>query len=196
VFYGQGDYSAAAPLFERALAIQERALSPDHPTLAATLNNLANLRKAQKNYLAARQLLQRALAIRERTLGPEHPDVAWSVGDLGVLMREQGDYTGAEGQFRRALAIFERTDQQDGVAWTLNDLGLLNQRRGDAATAESYYQRAIETFESKVSKSHPDLAEFLDNYAALLRQTGRASEAEPLAKRAASIRDGQPATPS
>ncbi len=196
VLYSQGDYAAAAPMFERALAIQEKVLSPDHPNLAATLNNLANLRKAQKNYPAARALLQRALAIREKSLGPDHPDVAWSIGDLGILMREQGDYAGAEVQFRTALATFERIGQQDGVAWTLNDMALLNQRRGDTATAESYFQRAIATFEANVSTSHPDLAEFLDNYAGLLRQSGRSAEAEPLAKRAAAIRSGQPAISS
>lgn len=33
-------FDKAAPLFNRALAIEEKALGPDHPDLATTLNNL------------------------------------------------------------------------------------------------------------------------------------------------------------
>ena len=37
----QGDYAEARPLYERALAIPEKALGPDHPDVATSLNNLA-----------------------------------------------------------------------------------------------------------------------------------------------------------
>ena len=39
----QGDLAAARPLFERALAIREKALGPEHPDTAGSLNNLACL---------------------------------------------------------------------------------------------------------------------------------------------------------
>ena len=35
----EGDYAAAHPLYERALAIREQVLGPDHPDTAASLNN-------------------------------------------------------------------------------------------------------------------------------------------------------------
>ncbi len=187
--FDQGDYTAAAPLYERALAIQEKALGPDHPNLASTLNNLANLRKAQKDGEAALALFRRTLAIREKALGPNDPDVAWSIGDLGVLLRDRGDYARAEPQFRRALAIFQHGKQGYGVAWTLNDLGILYRRRRDFGAAENYFQRAVAAFEQSVGESHPDLAGCLDNYAALLREMGRAAEAEPLERRASGIRN-------
>ncbi|MCS6938606.1 MAG: tetratricopeptide repeat protein, partial [Roseiflexus sp.] len=38
-----GDYAAARPLYERALAIRDQALGPAHPDTAASLNNLAAL---------------------------------------------------------------------------------------------------------------------------------------------------------
>ncbi len=43
----QGDYAAARPLYERALAIREAALGPEHPDVATSLNNLAGLHYAQ-----------------------------------------------------------------------------------------------------------------------------------------------------
>jgi tetratricopeptide (TPR) repeat protein len=39
----QGDLAAARPLYERALAIREKALGPEHPETATGLNNLASL---------------------------------------------------------------------------------------------------------------------------------------------------------
>ncbi len=39
----QGQYAQAEPLHKRSLAIREKALGPDHPSVAASLNNLALL---------------------------------------------------------------------------------------------------------------------------------------------------------
>ena len=39
----QGKYEEADPLYLRAVAIGEKTLGPDHPTLATTLNNRAGL---------------------------------------------------------------------------------------------------------------------------------------------------------
>ena len=38
-----GDYAKAEPLFQRALKIHEKALGPEHPDTATSLNNLALL---------------------------------------------------------------------------------------------------------------------------------------------------------
>ena len=48
--------SATAParrLYERALAIREKALGPDHPDVATSLNNLPLLHRAQGRYAEA-----------------------------------------------------------------------------------------------------------------------------------------------
>ena len=46
----QGAYERALPLFERALAIREKALGPNHPDVATSLNNLAALHRDQGAY--------------------------------------------------------------------------------------------------------------------------------------------------
>lgn len=43
----QGNYAEAEPLYERSLAIFEKALGPQHPNVAQSLNSLAELLKAQ-----------------------------------------------------------------------------------------------------------------------------------------------------
>jgi tetratricopeptide (TPR) repeat protein len=83
--YGRARFSNAQPLYQRALAIWEKALGPEHRNVATSLNNLAGLYHAQSRYAQAEPLYQRALAIREKALGPDHPDVATSRNNLAEL---------------------------------------------------------------------------------------------------------------
>ena len=41
--YRAGKYAEAIPLAQRVLAINEKALGPDHPDVARSLNNLATV---------------------------------------------------------------------------------------------------------------------------------------------------------
>jgi len=45
VLYAKGDYAAAETLLRRALAIDEKALGPDHPTTRQIKLNLDDLLK-------------------------------------------------------------------------------------------------------------------------------------------------------
>jgi Tetratricopeptide repeat len=56
LYYGQGQYAKAEPLYQRSLAIAEKALGPEHPEVATSLNNLAALYRAQGQYAKAEPL--------------------------------------------------------------------------------------------------------------------------------------------
>jgi hypothetical protein len=60
LLHAQGDLAGALPLSERALAISEKALGPEHPDTAMSLNNLALLLMDQADLAGARPLLERA----------------------------------------------------------------------------------------------------------------------------------------
>ena len=60
----QGQYAQAEPLYKRALAIWEKALGPDHPDVATSLESLAALYRATKRDEGAETLEQRAARIR------------------------------------------------------------------------------------------------------------------------------------
>src|SRR5215468_11582404 len=57
--YNQGRYSEAMPLAQRALAIQEKALGPNHPSVANLLSNLAFLYHNQGRYAEAERSEER-----------------------------------------------------------------------------------------------------------------------------------------
>ncbi len=66
LYHAQGHYAEAEPLYKRALAIQEKALGPDHSSVAISLENYAALfRKTGRGDLATMMEL-RAKAIRAK----------------------------------------------------------------------------------------------------------------------------------
>src|SRR5215207_9718883 len=59
----RGSYLAAELFLKRAIAVDEKAHSPDHPGLAATLDKLATLYQATGRHGSAAPLFARALMI-------------------------------------------------------------------------------------------------------------------------------------
>ena len=83
-----GDLAGARPCYERALAIREKVLGPEHPHTATSLNNLAVLCYHEEKFEEAARLMRRALTIRENALGPEHPDTQGSRQSLALIEKK------------------------------------------------------------------------------------------------------------
>jgi hypothetical protein len=62
----QGNYSQAAPLFQRAIAIREMQLGPDHADVAKTLEEYAALLRKTNQSAKAADVEMRAKAIRAK----------------------------------------------------------------------------------------------------------------------------------
>src|SRR3990172_13213662 len=80
----QGHYAEAEEQFSAALKEAE-AFGPEHPRLAASLNNLASGDAARGQAVRAEPLSRQALAIRQKGLGGQHADGAASLEDLGSI---------------------------------------------------------------------------------------------------------------
>jgi tetratricopeptide (TPR) repeat protein len=189
----RAQYPQAEPLYQRALAIYEQQLGPQHPSTATSLNNLAELYRDQGKYEQAEPLYQRALAIREQQLGPQHPFTATSLDNLARLYRTQGKYEQAEPLLKRALAIQEKQlgPQHPHTARSLNNLAGLYRGQGKYDQAEPLYQRALAIYEQQLGPQHPSTATSLNNLAGLYRDQGKYEQAEPLYQRALAICEQQ-----
>lgn len=180
-----GKHSIAAPIAERALALAQRELGPDHPSTFTSLSNLASVYQAQGRYNQAEPLFERALAERERVLGPEHADTLSSVNSMGELYRLQARYAEAETFLKRALGERERIlgSEHPDVFESANDLGLLYRVQGRYGEAAPLYKRALEGRERMLGPEHKDTLTSVNNLAALYLAQGRHADAEPLYQR-------------
>jgi len=100
---------------------------------------------------------------------------------------KQGRYTDAEEPLKAALKEVQRLGQDSPLGTTLNKLALLYHAQGMYAEAEPLYKRSLAIREA-LGSEHSNLAQGLDNYAALLRTTKREDQAAKLRARARAIR--------
>ncbi|MFX0199094.1 MAG: tetratricopeptide repeat protein [Candidatus Hodarchaeota archaeon] len=192
--YQQGRYSEAVAMAREALKAAENTFGPNHPNMAASLNNLAFLQQAQGKYAEAEPLFKRALKIYEKALGPEHPRhilVATSLNNLAGLYQAQGKYVEAEPLYRQALKIREKVLGKDhpDVVGSLNSVAAVYKAQGKYTEAEPLYRQALRIREKDLGKDHPDVVGSLNNLAAVYKVQGKYAEAEPIYRQALRIRE-------
>jgi tetratricopeptide (TPR) repeat protein len=157
-FVARGAFAEARSLFERALAMCEKVLGPDHLATGLSLHNLAAELGREGDLAAARPLHERSLAIAEKVLGPEHPDTATSLHNFARLLEAQGDLVAARTLYERALAIRLKVlgPKHLDTATSLDRLARLLQAQGDFAAARPLYERALTIREKALGPSiHP-----------------------------------------
>ena len=78
------------------------------------------------------------------------------------------------------------------VATCLNNLGLLALLRGKFRQADLHFRRSLKILEKSLGPDHSSVALTLENYAALMRKTGRDAEADAFEARARDIEAAHP----
>ncbi len=181
----QGSFAEAERLYRKALGIREHEQGPNHPDVAVILNNLAALEVAQGRYADALPLLARALTIRQAALGNAHVLTAQSLNNLALLYAAQGDAAAAEPLYTQALAILEAAAPAPQSGEPTPGVQPPGSQPGDPRGADP---RSDDPRSGDPRSG--ELGRVLDNYAALLHDTGRDLEAEKLEARARALHAG------
>ncbi|MGI9413885.1 MAG: CHAT domain-containing tetratricopeptide repeat protein, partial [Hyphomicrobiales bacterium] len=190
VYFVRLQYDQAGQLFEQALELFTEHLAPDHLYFTVTLNNLAEVRKAQGRYQETEALLLKALAINEKTHGPRSHLLGPNLNNLADLYRLRGRYEEAETLMRKQLDIMEAAlgPGHITIATSLNNLALMLIARGRSDEAALLLLRALSIQEKALGADHPDVASTLNNLADALFWSGKADKARALLERSLAIR--------
>jgi serine/threonine-protein kinase len=181
-YFGLGEYDAARPLLEEALAMRRRLHAGDHPDVAASLYALAYLLRNQSDFDRAEPLYRESLAMRRRLLPADHPDVVTSLNGLAYLLRGRERWDAALPLYREAIARGRRVAARGAgpgpeLAQSVYGLGATLQGRGDLVAAERAYREALALFES-LDGEHPGINTALFGIAATLHERGEHAAAE------------------
>ncbi|HAT14715.1 MAG TPA: hypothetical protein DCS91_15090 [Microcoleaceae bacterium UBA11344] len=184
--YNEGKFDEAILVAEQALTLAKSLHSGDHPDVADSLNNLAELYRTQGRDSEAEPLLQQSLEMKKRLFKGDHPDVALSLNNLALLYESQGRDSEAEALYQQALKMSESLFKEDHpyVASSLNNLAELYRYQGRYSETEPLLQKALEMRKRLFPVDHPHLATSFNNLALLYSSQGRYSESEPLFKQA------------
>ncbi|ALF56258.1 NB-ARC domain-containing protein [Nostoc piscinale CENA21] len=186
-FYnGRGLYNQAITWSEQCLEIAKKRLGEEHPSVATSLNNLAELYLYQGKYSKAEPLYLQALALRRYCLGEEHPDFAISTNNLAYIFLNQGKYSKAEPLFLQALKLMQNLlgEEHLCVATCLKNLALLYNFQGRYCEAELRSRQALKLIRNLLGEEHLDVASCLNNLALIYTSQERYNEAEPFYLRA------------
>ena len=189
--YQDGRTEEAESFFLLAAQVAEEFDDAD-PRLALTLGNLADLYRTQARDEEAESAYLESLALLEGIDGPDSPRVARFVADIAVFYTALGRDEEAEPLYWRALNALEWThgfDHDDVLELRTTLAGFLLQQ-ARYREAEPLY---VEVLAILLDVPEPDrdqdrVLTALDEYAALLRATGRTDEAETAEARAREIR--------
>jgi predicted HTH transcriptional regulator/tetratricopeptide (TPR) repeat protein len=176
-YIGQANYRFAEPWFRECLVVTRSKLGGEHPDVARSLNNLAELYRTQGRYAEAEPLYLEAMEMCRL-----EPDVASSLNNLAEFYRAQGKYEEAEPLYLEAMGIYRRLlgEEHPDIASSLNNLAELYRAQGKYEEAEPLYLEAMGIYRRLLGEEHPDIATSLNNLAGLYSSQGKYEEAEPL----------------
>ena len=183
----RGDYRAAVPLLEQAVAIHRESLGPDHVTYAAALANLGAQFLLLGDHANAEELLG-DMAIRRRVLGDGHIAVAEGFDHLGALQSAKGRLDLAEPLIRRGLETYRAVlgDGHPEVAKSIHNLAGQYLASGHPALAARFLAEMDPVLQAALAQDepHPQWAHTLDMWAEAFAEVGNVVAAEPLVRQA------------
>jgi len=182
----EGKYATAESLFQRALAIREKTLGPEHPAVASILGSLGTLNYSRHNYSHAESLFKRAISVWDQASQTQTFNYAQTLQNLGVMYFALRKYDEARSRsFDRAATIKEHLlgKNHPGVADALIRL-LVPVWLVATMPRLSRPPTSVSILEKSSPPNYRALIQALTNYAVVLEKTKRKAEAELLETRA------------
>lgn len=178
-----GELELADTYFQESLALYERLLDADHPSLVTTRLSYGLNQFELERFEAARTTLARAVEAGDRVLGSEHPKTLSALNNLGMVHWRLGDreesveIVGQVLERRRALYGNDHPE----VANALNNLAFVALNTGDIASAERLYREVLEMRIRQHGERHERVAHATQQLAfVLLRHKGDVDAAAPM----------------
>ncbi len=148
----QGKFDSGVVVAKKALELAERERGPDHPSVAASLNRLAEHYRALGQFAVAEPLYRRSLAIRENARIPDQPGLGQALNNLAQLywrkagMQRPSPSSSAPWQYgRRRAGRITRTSARRSTAWpssTASRAGSPRRSRSTGARCRSGKKRS------------------------------------------------------
>jgi tetratricopeptide (TPR) repeat protein len=186
----QGEaYKKAQQKFVNGRTILKDFYGPNHPFVAASLNNQATVYLLRGNYHGAEDLYTGAYDAWSASVGPQQLLTAAGLGNLGMLDLVLGRYAQAEKRLQQALAIRteDLPEQHPLRALSLDAFAAAALAENHCEQARAPAQAALTIAEKQFGPEHPAVAVALHTLASLYAQQARYTKAEAFCRRALAV---------
>jgi len=144
-----GQIESGEQLIRAALEARRARLGGEHPDVAASLYDLAEVLQQRSAYAEAEAYTRESLAIRRKALGERSAEAAESLDQLAMDLLLQGDFDAAEHAGREALSVREQLfgPRSAEAADTLLTLArIASNGKGEFESAQQLAQRAYDIY--------------------------------------------------
>jgi tetratricopeptide (TPR) repeat protein len=179
---GMGRHDLAVDQYERARALYDRLVGPDHPQARLSANNLANSYSALGRNDDALRLREEVLAVSRAKLGPGHPDTLTSLQNLAISYYNLG-------RLEDARRLFEEASDQwrarfgpghPGTLLIVQNLAAVDAELGRLDEARRLLQETFALQAAALGADHPETLTTMQNLAAVYAKFGRLEDARRL----------------
>ena len=139
MLYQQGRFREAVETARQLVDARRKQSGDSHPKLAASLNNLGEICRAQAEYAAADSAFQEASKIVGDAFGEDDTRVAAVALNQGLLYSEMGQFDKADALLAKATVVLREKlgERHPRYALALNNQGFLCRQRGQDKEAAS-----------------------------------------------------------
>ena len=190
---GHEDYSEAARLMERGVAIARASLGEVHPRTAYSLGLLGEMESRRGDFAKAERLSRLAIEIFERTLGRRATAVADAYVDLAKVYSRVGRWADAETTQRTAITIYSNLlgREHPVYAGALAGLCEIHFHAGRLAEADAECRKAVEIRERALGVNSLGVLSALMLRGDIRAQRGELAAADTFYSAAESILQGR-----
>jgi tetratricopeptide (TPR) repeat protein len=174
-----GDYTPAIQQQERALALRQAKLGPDHADTLHSCNELANAYWSAGRIADAIRLHERTLKQYEAQLGPDHPDTLSCRNNLADAYLDTGRNAEAILLHEHNLKLYEAKLGPDHpeTFTARNNLAVAYWSVGRITEAIPLFEQTLKEREAQLGPDHPYTLSSSNNLAEAYKAAGRTEEA-------------------
>jgi|GEM_PF-1382142 len=188
----KGDWAKAEKLHLEAISDKEFELGPEHPTLIASLNDLALVFRDEKKLDEAIPYLERAMTLaRAGTHDGHRAELATTIHNMAEIYAGKGKKEESLKLYEEALKIRRETltSTHPHVAETLNSFAnlLVSMKRADEALP--LFDEAIQIRKAEYGASDNRTLSAMSNKAMAFDRLGKKAEADALRKDVKAVRE-------
>lgn len=190
VYRAIGEYDAAEPLLDSALAVRKRSSTVRSEDLAVAYTERGALAYDIGDYESALEFHSRALEAFEEGAGGDDASVASALDWIAVSLMELGRLDDAERYSTAGVEMYRRIDSAPNVdlASALTSLTDVLRGLGRIDDALVVGEEALDMARVLYGADHLEVAAALNQLASTYRQAGRPGEAVPLVEEGLAIR--------
>jgi serine/threonine protein kinase/tetratricopeptide (TPR) repeat protein len=188
-YWYAGDYARAVEQLEKAVALRQAHLPPDHPDTLKAMTNLGQAYLSDRRLKDALPLLQDTLKRYQARFGPNDLETLWTMNRLAETLRALNRTAEALPLYEEGLRIAKEIlgpDHDDTLIYMdkLAAAYLDLERFGEAVTL---FEATLKLWKIKLPSDHPDLLVTSSNLALAYAHVGRWAEAQALGREIVAI---------